>query len=154
PVEPVARRQLHTLADAFLRLRNGGPQIAAAYAVLQRHEALAVLAINVGGAGLELDLAEVAERDIGRRRLRIAARQRHRNRPDRLDIAAILRREADGECEIVFALIDACHFLPADRRLHDGVDVPDREAVARGPGAVDAHHEVRLAEQAEHARVG
>ena len=149
----VARRQLDVLLDALLRLRHGRAEVAAAHAVFQRNEALAVLAIDVGGAALELDLGDVTEREYTPALL-VGVGQRHRNAADGVDIVAVARREPHREREVHLALVDACHLLAADRRLHHGVDVADREAVARRLGAVDPHHEVGLAEQVERRRIG
>src|SRR5581483_11423817 len=154
PFQPIARLERDGFGDARLRLGHGGTEIAAAHAVLDRHEALRVLPVDVGGAGFEPDAGDVAERDIGGRRLWIGIGQRHRHRANGVDIVAVLRGEPHGEREVPFALVDAGDLLAADRGLHHGVHVVDGDAVARRPGAVDLDHEVGLAEQVEGAGVG
>ena len=153
PLHAVALRQRHVLGDALLRLGDGRAEIALAHAVFQRNEALAVLAIDVGGAGLQPHVGDVAQRDIGGRGLRIAVRQGDRDRADGVDVVAIARRQPHGERGVDLALVDARHLLAADRRLHHGVDVADREAVARRLGAVDPHVEIGLAQQVERRRI-
>ena len=153
PLHAVALRQRHVLGDALLRLGDGRAEVALAHAVFQRDEALAVLPVDVGGAGLQPHVGDVAERDIGGVRLRIAVRQRDRDRADGVDVVAVSRRQPHGERGVDLALIDARHLLAADRRLHHRVDVADREAVARRLGAVDPHHEIGLAEEVERRRI-
>ena len=155
PFHAVALRQRHVLGDALLRLGHGRAEIALAHAVFQRNEALAVLAVDIGRAGLEL----------ARRRGR-PARYRRSATSDRCSASATgiermastlsrySRRQPHGEREIHLALVDPGHLLAADRRLHHGVDVADREAVARGLGAVDPDHEIGLAQQIEAAGIG
>src|SRR5262249_49975742 len=98
--------------------------------------------------------AELAERDIGGRRLRIVVGQRHWYRADGVDAAAIFRSKAHRERKIHLAFVDPGDLLAADRRLHHRVDVADREAVASRLGAVDLDDEIGLAQQVEAARIG
>ena len=65
PLDAVAGRQLDVLGDALLRFRDGAGEVAAAHAELDRHEALVALAKDVGGAGVERDRGELAQRNIG-----------------------------------------------------------------------------------------
>ena len=122
-----------------MRLADGRAEVASADAVFQRNETLTVLAVDIGRTGFQLHLAEVAQRDIGGGRFRVVARQRHRDRADGLDIAAIFRREPDSQRKVILAFVDPGDFLAADRRLHDCIDVSDREAVACRFAAIDAH---------------
>src|SRR5262249_57563355 len=90
PGKLVAVRQLHLVADALLRLGYRRAKIAATHAVLQRNEALIVLAVDVGRAGLQPHVAKLAKRDIGGRRLPIAVGEGNRNGTDNVDIATII----------------------------------------------------------------
>ena len=130
-----------------MRVRNGRAEIAIAHAVLERHEPLRVFPVDVGRAGFQLHVAEIAQRDVGGRGLGVGVRQRDRNRPDGVDVAAVFRRQPDREGEVHLAFVDARDLLAADRGLHDGVDVADREAVARGLRAVDPDDQIGLTEQ-------
>ena len=137
-----------------MRLDHGRTEVAVADAVFQRDEALAVLAVDIGRPADELDLAEIAEPDIGGRRFRIGVRKCDRNRADGIDIPAEFRRQPHRQREDHLAFIDLGDFLTADRGLHHGIDVGDREAVARGLGAIDLDDEIGLAEQVEAGGVG
>ena len=136
-----------------LCLSDRGPQVALPHAVFQRNEPLAVLAIDVGGASLHFDLGDVAQRDISGGRFRIGIRDRDRDRADGVDVIAILRSQSDGQGEVHLAFEDTRDFLPADRGLHDRVDVADRDAVTRRLRAIDANHQIRLSDEVERRRV-
>ena len=65
-------------------------------------------------------------------------------------LCAILRRQAHDDREVAVAavLVKIARGLAADRRLHRGVDVARRQAVARGARAIDVDPDGRLAERA------
>src|SRR5437763_5461777 len=105
PVEFVTRRQRHLVGNALLRFGDRRAEVAPAHAVFERYKTLAVLAVDIGGAGLQLHLAEVAERDIGGRRFRIVARKRDRDGADGVGIAAIFGRKANGKREVELTLV-------------------------------------------------
>src|SRR4029077_7045648 len=65
PNQAIAARQLHVLSDAVLRLSNRTAEIAIAHAEFDRNVALALLVIDIRGAGIETDLGEFAEPNIG-----------------------------------------------------------------------------------------
>ena len=142
------------MLDPVLGLDHGRTEIAVANAVFQRDEALAVLAIDIGRAADQLDLAEIAKPDIGGRRLRIRIGKCDRDGADGIDIPAEFRRQAHRQREDHLAFIDLGNFLAADRGLDDGIDVADGEAVARGLGAIDPNDQIGLAEQIEAGGVG
>src|SRR5262249_24085996 len=114
PVHSIALGQGKFFSDAILCLGHGRPEIASADAVLQRNKSLIVLPIDVGGAGLELHLAEVAQRNIRGRRFWIVVWQGDGDGANGVDIAAIFWSQANGERKIHLALIDPGHFLAAD----------------------------------------
>ena len=110
---------------------------------------MAVLAINVGRAILQIDLGDVAQRDISGGRFRVGIRDRDRDGADGVDVVAILRSQSDGQGEVHLAFEDARDFLPADRGLYDRVDVANRDAVTRRLGAIDTNQQVRLSDEVE-----
>ena len=154
PFHAIAGRHRQLLVHPFLRFCHGRTEVAFAHAVFQRHEPLCILAVDVGGAGFDLDLAEVAQRDVGGRRLGVRVRQRDRDRADGIDAAPVFRRKPDREREVHLTLVDFGHFLTADGGLHHRVDVGDRKPVACSLGAIDTDDEVGLAEQVEGRRIG
>ena len=132
-----------------LCLSDRGPQVSPPHAIFQRNEPLAVLAINVGRAILQIDLGDVAQRDISGGRFRICIWDRDRDGADGVDVVAILRSQSDGQGEVHLAFEDARDFLPADRGLHNRVDVANRDAVTRRLGAIDPNQQVRLSDEVE-----
>src|SRR5262249_33025350 len=64
PFDPRTRRQLHLLSDLSLRLLDGAAEIAVAYAELEGQGWLRSLAVDVGGAGDELRLGALVERNL------------------------------------------------------------------------------------------
>src|SRR4029079_18002656 len=137
-----------------LGLDHGRTEIAVADAILQRDKTLAVLAIDISRAADELDLAKIAKPNIGSRRLGIRVWKRYRNRANGVDIPAVFRRQPDRQREDHLPYIDVGIFLAADRGLDHGIDVADREAVARGLGAIDLDDQIGLAEQVEAGGIG
>src|SRR5215210_8388309 len=138
----------------MLRLEHRRTEIAVADAVFQRNKALAVLAVDIGCAANEIDLTEIAEPDIGGRRLRIRIRQRHGNRADGFDVPAEFRCQTHRQRKDHLPFIDFGDFLAADSSLDHGIDVTDQEAVARGLGAIDPNNQIGLTEQIETGGIG
>ena len=147
-------RNRHVVLDPALRLNDRRTEITVADAVFQRNEALAVLAVDIRRAADELDVAQIAEPDIGGRRLRIRIRQRHGNRADGFEIPAEFRCQTYRQRKNHLAFIDFGDFLTADRSLDHGIDVTHQEAVARGLGAIDPNNQIGLTEQIETGGIG
>src|SRR6266853_1628980 len=64
PFHPVALGHGKFLGDAVLGLGDCRPKVASSDAVFQRDKSLIVFPVYVRGAGLELHLAEVAQRNV------------------------------------------------------------------------------------------
>ena len=140
PLGAVALRQGDRGIDLFDGLVDGAGQVAALDRELHADKARIVLAVDEGRAVGDLDLGELLERDL------LAARRRHQDIADLFGRAAVLRRQADDEVELLFLLHDLCGDVAADRRLDDAVDVVDIEAVARDGVAVDLDGQARLSQ--------
>ena len=132
-----------------MRFGDGGAEIALAHAIFQRNEALAVLAVDIGGARLHLHRAEIGEANIGGRALAVAAGQGDRDRLDRFDVATIFGTKAHGEAEIHLALINARHLLTTHGSLNNRVHISNGETIAGRLHAVDLDEQIGLAEQIE-----
>ena len=153
PEDLVAVRQLDRLGDALLGLGDRAAEVAAADAELDRNVALAALAVDEGSAGIERDIRQFAQRNVG-----VGAR-RASDRPTlTVRIASMLLRylgsslTAKANCRSPSSTVVAV--VPPDRRLHHRVDVAGVEAVARGLFAVDLDVEIGLAQHMENAEVG
>jgi len=68
-------------------------------------------------------------------------------------VGTILGRKAHDELVLTISLEDRGRLRAAGGRLHDRVDVPCVQAIARGFFAVDRDVEVGLAQHAEYSRV-
>src|SRR5262249_21138750 len=113
-------------------------------------ETLVALAENIRGAGVEGDRGEVGEWNIG-----VAGRGLHADLEiaHGIEVAAIFGGEANRHVELAVGLQQRRGDGAAERRLHDAVDVADREAVARRGRAIDPDVEVRLPEHPKLAEV-
>ena len=151
PIDAIAGRQFHVAADALLRFLDGAGEVAAAYAEFDRHETLVALAENVGGAGIERDDGEVAQRNIG-----VAVRRLNADLDIAhfVDVVAILRRQPHHHAELAVRLQQRGRDGAAQRGLNDGVDVADVQAVARRLFAIDLDVQIGLPEHPERAEIG
>ena len=89
--------------------------------------------------------------------LPVLAARRDRDAPDRTPGSVgtdAARRTIIGKCRSLRALVQIARALAADRGLHDGIDVPGRQAIARGADAVDVDADGRLAEGPQHRQIG
>ena len=59
-----------------------------------------------------------------------------------------------GKCRSLPAFVQVAGALAADGRLHHGVDVARRQAVARRAHAIDVDADGRLAERTQHGQIG
>ena len=128
----VAARQLDLLGDPLLRLEHGAAEVAAAHRELDRDVALLLLAVDVEGAATTS--STLATSVSGTWITPLVGLHADRDALDRLEVLAIARRQPHHHREVAVAavLVEVARRLAADRRLHRGVDVAGREAVARG----------------------
>ena len=123
PFEPRARRQRHLLGDLALRLLDRAAEIAVAHAELDRQIAFLPFAVDIGGAGDQLDGGDLAQRNLGD-----AARPLHADaqvldrRPDPAGIPARAapRWGNAGRCRAH----KGRRPIAADAHADGGVDVP------------------------------
>src|SRR5262249_21412643 len=154
PVEVVSARQFDLLRHFFLRLEHGTAEVAAAHAEFHRDVALLGLAVDVEGAGGEVDLGNFGQRYLYY--TAVGSRRADGDAPERLHVLAVARRQPHqhGEMPVAARLVEIARRLAADCRLDGGIDVAGREAVAGGALAVDVDADGGLAEQRRHLDVG
>src|SRR4029077_9434110 len=90
---------------------------------------------------------QLLERDPG------SLRRTDEDIANRIRVPTILELESDDEIEPLFSFIYLRDSLATDGRLHHAVDVAHPESIARARLTIDLDHEIRLAEQMEHAQV-
>ena len=144
---------MHLLGDLALRLLDRAAEVAVAHAELDRQIAFLALAIDIGGAGHELDVGDFVERDLGDavRALRADAEVL-----DRFRVLPELRGEPhyDGEVPVAAGLVEVAGGFAADSRSNRGIDVARRETIARRARPIDLDLHRRLAERCEDGEVG
>src|SRR5207253_6185339 len=137
PLDAVAVRQPHVFRDPPLRLGDGAAEVAAAHAELDGNVALVALVEDIGGAGVERDVGELAQRNIG-----VAAAGGDVADLDvahRFQAVAILGRDAHGDGELAIRLQHGRRRGAAHGRLYHRVDVAGIKPVTgrRGPLHLD-----------------
>src|SRR5262249_7062340 len=152
PNQAIAARQLDVLRDPSLRLGDRAAEIAIAHAELHRNVALALLVIDIRGAGIETDVGKFAEPNIGVGAAGI--RNRDFDIADGFETRAIFGRQADRHAELAIALQQSGRGGAAQSRLDDRIHVASVKAVTGGFGAVDLDIEIWLAEHMEDAEIG
>src|SRR5262249_7032857 len=153
PLQPRSRRQLYLLGNLLLRLLDRAAEVTVAHAELDGQVALLSFAIDVRRPGDELDVRNLAERDL---REAVGPLRNDPQILDRFDVLPELRRQShhDGEMAVAARLVEIAGALPADCRLDRGIDVAGREADAGGPRSVDGDLYRRLAEPGEGRKIG
>src|SRR5262249_1045514 len=120
----------------------------ASHAELDRYVPLIVLAVYIRRARLQLDVAQLAQRNL---------RSRWRGNQDvldRLNVLAIARQQSNDQREMALAFIDVGDGLAADRRLHDGIHVARRQPIACTALAVYFDQQIGLAQLSEDSDIG
>ena len=147
PVKRVSFRKLDLGVNLLHGFLHRASQIAAAYAVLDRHVTLAALAVDFFGSVPYLDFAELSQRDA------LAAR---RHQPDVLDRflgIAVLRQVTHHQIVTLLALQDLAHGISAHRGLNRVLHVGYVDSVAGGFRPVHGEIQIRLSDHPEQAQV-
>src|SRR6185312_14380220 len=115
-----------------------------------RQEALVALAEDIGGAGVEGDGGELAQRYVGVARGSL--------NPDLdvahvLDIASILGRQPHHHGELAVRLQKIGRHRSPQGGLNDGIRVADVQAVARSLLAIDLYVQIGLPENPERTKI-
>src|SRR5262249_50311936 len=151
PCNAVAVRKLYVPGDPLLRFGDRAAEIATAHAELDRNEALVALVIDVGRSGIEGDIGELPQRNIG-----VGAGWGLESDLDiahGFDVVAVFRSEPHGDVELAIGLEQCRRGRAGQRRLDDVVDVAGVEAVAGCSIAIDLDVQIGLAENRKDSEV-
>ena len=152
-----------------LRLLDGAAEVAVAHAEFDRQIALLLFAINIGGAGQQIDRRDVGQGNLHQARPAPAPKGRNSDRAggalsrargilhrdlevsDVLQAFPELRREAhdNREMPVAVRLVQIAGRVAADRHFDGRVDVAGAQPVTRGALAIDVDLHGRLAERGE-----
>jgi len=150
PDDAISGRQLHILRDFGLRVRDRRAEVAAAHAKLDREEALPTLVIDIGGARVQADGCELAQRNIGV----AAGAAGHLDIAYRVDAVAVFGRKTNDEAELAVALEHGRRGRATHGGLDDCGDVAGIEAEAGGFLAIHLDVQIRLPKNVEYPEIG